>query len=117
MVPASLVLAGVALLLGRLYSPSVEHAFLGLAVAAGFILLLWLLRRVFYVTSQPGGATFGSATYCAVVLGCIYLLQATGRLSPWTAFLGMACASLAAGALLLLLLRLRPRAWTAGATS
>ena len=82
MVPASLVLAGVALLLGRLYSPSVEHAFLGLAVAAGFILLLWLLRKVFHVTSQPGWAVLGSATYCAGVLACTCLLQASGRLSP-----------------------------------
>ena len=116
MVPASLVLAGVALLLGRLYSPSVERAFLGLALAAGFILLLWLLRKVFYVTSQPGWAVLGSATYCAGVLACTCLLQASGRLSPWTAFLGIACASLAAAALLLSLPRSRGTADEGGLT-
>ena len=116
MVPASLVLGGVALLLGRLYSSGVESAFLGLAVAAGFILLLWFLRRVFYVVSQPGWATLGSAIYCAVLLTYVCFLQATGGLSPRTAFLGMACAGLAGGAVSLWRLRTRGTADELGLT-
>jgi len=63
MLPGAALLAAAALVLGRLYSPSVARAFLGLALAGPFILLLWLVRRAFYVQLRPGWAAAGGALY------------------------------------------------------
>src|ERR1035437_10172823 len=59
MLPCAVLLPVAALLLGWLYSPAVGRAFVALAVAAPFILLLWLLRRAFYVRLNPGWAAAG----------------------------------------------------------
>ena len=99
------LLAAVAFLLGRLYSPVVERAFLALAIAAPFILLLWLLRRAFYVQLNPGWAAAGGGVYLLVLLASALTLRAAGRLTPATGFLAMAAASLITCLLLLILLR------------
>jgi O-antigen/teichoic acid export membrane protein len=95
----------VAFLLGRLYSSAVERAFLALAIAAPFILLLWLLRRAFYVRLNPGWAAVGGGVYLLVLLASALTLRAAGRLTPATGFLAMAAASLITCLLLLILLR------------
>ena len=110
MVPGGLILVAVAFLLGRVYSASVERAFLGLAVAAPFILLLWLVRRAFYVRLQPGWAAAGGFLYLAFLLGFMGALWAARRLSPVTALFGMGAAALVVS--FSLLLRLGPT-WTA----
>jgi O-antigen/teichoic acid export membrane protein len=107
MVPGGLILVGAAFLLGRVYSPSIERALLGLALAAPFILLQWLVRRAFYVRLQPGWAAAGGGLYILFLPVCIYALRAMERLSPVTAFLGMALGSLVVS--LVLLIPLNPR--------
>jgi O-antigen/teichoic acid export membrane protein len=105
MLPGAALLAAVAFLLGWLYSPAVERAFLALAIAAPFILLLWLLRRAFYVRLNPGWAATGGVVYLLTLLASTLTLRTAGRLTPATGFLAMAAASLIACLLLLLLLR------------
>jgi len=94
MLPGAALLAAAAFLLGWLYSPAVERAFLALALAGPFVLLLWLLRRAFYVRLNPGWSAVGGGVYLAILLAGILALRSAGRLSPATGFLGMAAASL-----------------------
>jgi O-antigen/teichoic acid export membrane protein len=105
MLPGAALLAAVAFLLGWLYSPAVERAFLALAIAGPFILLLWLLRRAFYVRLNPGWAAAGGGVYLLILLGGTLTLRIAGRLTPATGFLTMATASLIACLVLLILLR------------
>jgi len=94
MLPGAALLGATAFLLGWLYSPAVERAFLALAIAGPFILLLWLLRRAFYVRLNPGWSAVGGGVYLAILLAGILALRNAGRLSPATGFLAMAAASL-----------------------
>jgi O-antigen/teichoic acid export membrane protein len=105
MLPCVALLAAAALLLGRLYSPAVERAFLALAIAGPLILLLWLLRRAFYARLNPGGAAAGGGIYLLILLAGALALRAAGRLTPATGFLTMAAGSVIACLLLLVLLR------------
>ncbi len=105
MLPSTALLAAAAFLLGWLYSPEVEPAFLALAIAGPFILLIWLLRRAFYVRLNPGWAAAGSGVYLLILLASILTLRAVGRLTPATGFLAMAAGSLITSLLLLVLLR------------
>jgi O-antigen/teichoic acid export membrane protein len=107
MLPSGLILVVAAFLLGRVYSTSVERAFLGLALAAPFILLLWLVRRAFYVRLQPAWAAAGGFFYLVFLLGFMSALWAGQRLSPVTAFLGMGVGALAVS--VFLLFRFQPR--------
>ncbi len=90
MLPGAALLAAAAFLLGWVYSPAVERAFLALAIAAPFILLLWLLRRAFYVRLNPGWAAAGGVVYLLILLASALALRAAGRLTPATGFLAMA---------------------------
>jgi O-antigen/teichoic acid export membrane protein len=114
MLPGGALLAAAALVLGRLCSPAVERAFLALAIAAPFTLLLWLLRRAFYVRLNPGWAAAGGAVYLPVLLASALGLHAAGRLTPATGFLAMAAASLVTS--VLLLIRLGPVSATDSST-
>lgn len=106
MLPGALALAAAAVVLGRLSSPSVERAFLGLALAAPLILLLWLVRRAFYVRLEPGSAALGGGIYLLILLAAVRALRSTRALSPATGFLAMGLGALAVSALLVV--RLRP---------
>lgn len=105
MLPGAALLTATAFLLGWAYSPAVERAFLALAIAGPFILLLSLLRRAFYVRLNPGWAAVGGAVYLLILLASILTLRTAGRLTPATGFLAMAAASLITCLLLLVLLR------------
>lgn len=109
MAPVSLILLSTGIILGRIYSATVEQAFLGLVAGSTFILFQWLVRRAFYVRLQPAWATVGGAVYLVAVLTSLYALRASDRLSTFTAFLAMAMASLLSS--VLLLVRLSP-GWT-----
>jgi O-antigen/teichoic acid export membrane protein len=106
MLPGAALLTATAFLLGWLYSPAVERAFLALAIAGPFILLLWLLRRAFYVRLNPSWAAVGGCIYLLILLATTLALHTAGRLTPATGFLAMAAASLVT--CLLLLVPLRP---------
>jgi O-antigen/teichoic acid export membrane protein len=97
----------VSLLLGRLYSGNVQHAFAALAIAAPFIMLTWLGRGGFYARLQPGGAALGGAFYFCTLIGVLFLLREKNQLSPATAFLAMGLAGLVSSAFLLLRLGFR----------
>jgi O-antigen/teichoic acid export membrane protein len=103
--PAVILLAAAAFVLGRTYSEAVVRAFLALAIACPFILLLWLLRRAFYVRLAPHWAAVGGGFYLLVLLGSALALRIFGRLTAATGILAMACASIVACVFLLLLLR------------
>jgi len=105
MLPGAALLAGGAFLLGWAYSPAVERAFLALAIAAPFILLLWLLRRAFYARLNPGWAAVGGLVFLLILLASALALRAAGRLTPATGFLTMGAGSLIGCLLLLVLLR------------
>jgi O-antigen/teichoic acid export membrane protein len=105
MLPASLVLAAVGLGLGRIYDTSVERAFFGLVAGAAFMLLLWLVRRMFYVHVRPGRAVVAAAVYLGVAVAAVWTLEMMHRLSTFSAFLAMAAASLAASVISLAQLR------------
>jgi O-antigen/teichoic acid export membrane protein len=91
----------VSLLLGRMYSSSVQHAFAALAIAAPFIMLTWLGRGGFYARLQPGEAAVGGVFYFAIMVGVLYLLRLKNQLSPGTAFLAMGLAGLVSSLYLL----------------
>lgn len=105
MLPGAALLTAVAFLLGWAYSPAVERAFLALAIAGPFILLLWLLRRAFYVRLNPRWSAVGGGVYILILLASTVVLRSAGLLSPATGFLAMAAASLITCLLLLVLLR------------
>jgi O-antigen/teichoic acid export membrane protein len=111
--PVVLILLGAAYLVGFVYSVRAEHALFGLAIAAPFILLLWLVRRAFYVRLRPGWATVGGGLYFVLLPALVLALKMGNRLSPVSAFLGMGV--LAAVITLLLLIRLNPSQVAAGA--
>ncbi len=107
MIPGSLILLVAASVTGHFYPEGTERAFLGLVVAAPLILLLWLVRQTFYVRLQPGWSAVGGVLYLVFFLAVVFVLRTHNRLSPMTAFLGMATGALAAS--IFLLIRLQPR--------
>jgi O-antigen/teichoic acid export membrane protein len=110
MIPESLVLVSTAFLLGRVYSANIERAMIGLAFAAPFILLLWLVREAFYARLRPGWAAAGGFLYLVFLLGFMSALQASHRLSLVTAFIAMGIVALVVSFFLLLILGPRLRA-------
>lgn len=110
MVPGSLILIGAAFLLGRAYSTTIERAFLGVAFAAPFLLLLWLVRQAFYVQLRPGWAAIGGFLYLVFLLGFMRALWSRQQLSLVTAFTGMGLGAFVVSLFLLLILG---PSWTA----
>jgi O-antigen/teichoic acid export membrane protein len=83
------------------HSPVSALAFAGMTVAAPFILIHALGRRSFYLKLTPGPAAFGSAFYCAFVVGGSFLVYKLGWLSAFTAYLVMGLAALVGGVIML----------------
>lgn len=104
-IPLALLTALLGLLLGRLWSPPVGQALLGLAAAIPLLLLAFLGRAANYARMRPGGSILGSALYCAIVLLCLRVLQIYGWLTPGTAFLALGAGGGVAGAVTLALVR------------
>lgn len=101
----SALLALVALLAAQLNAPLLANALYGVAIAAPFILLPWLLRRAFYVEAQPSWAAVGSGLYLALtVLGLLWLRDAD-QLSAFSAYAVMGLAALVISFLLLAALK------------
>jgi O-antigen/teichoic acid export membrane protein len=107
MVPVSLLMAAGAFVIIRWsLSAAVGHAFLTLALAIPFILLLWMVRRAFYVELRPGWAMWGAVLYFVVLAALILLFRSTNELSTVTAIAMMSVAAFIVSCFLLL--RLRP---------
>jgi O-antigen/teichoic acid export membrane protein len=105
-VPLGGALGLAALVLWGAGSPPAAWAMLGLAAASPALLLLWLVRRAFYVSLRPGWAAIGDGIYLVAVVAGLAALAEWSSLTPARAFLTMGGAALVATALMLL--RLRP---------
>lgn len=105
----SFILAGAAAALSWIGSAAAAQAFLGLATATPFILLIWLLRAACYARFRPQWATVSSALYLLMSVAGLYGVYRSHLLSPATAFAVMAVSGLIAGFWLLMLLE--PRWW------
>jgi len=101
----SLILGVITLVFWRLGSVAMAQALSGLAIAAPFILLLWLLRRAFYVHLQPQWAATGGGLYIGLMLAGMYGLYREHWLSSFTALMVMGVASIGVGFWLTSLLR------------
>lgn len=91
---AAIILAVIALFIGHFYSEEIQIALLALSIATPFILLLWLLRRAFYVYLQPAWSALGGAIYFILLILSVFFLQSCHRLSPASYFLCMGLCSL-----------------------
>ena len=87
-------------------SRDLSLALLGLAIAAPFILLQWLMRRACYIAFKPYLAALAGAQYMVLLLGGIYVLHQLHWLLPFTAFVLMGLGSLFTGIWLALRLRI-----------
>jgi O-antigen/teichoic acid export membrane protein len=100
---AVLALAGLACAV--LGSAALAEALAALALACPFVLLIWLLRRCFYVFLQPQYALVGDAVYLLVMLAGFALLAGSRAVSPAAALLVMGAAGAVASLPLLAILR------------
>jgi O-antigen/teichoic acid export membrane protein len=66
-------------------------AVLGVGLALPFLLLLWLIRRMYYVMQRPAVAVTGSGLYLLLLVAGLSALRHFGRLGAFNAFLMMAC--------------------------
>jgi O-antigen/teichoic acid export membrane protein len=108
----SLILTGVAglfYLFGSRTGAQLAAALCGLAAAAPGILLLWVVRRAFYVHVQPQWAAIGGVLYLLLTMVGIFVVQRLAWLSAFSALVVMGISSALVG--VWLIHRLRP-AWT-----
>ena len=87
-----------------LHAQTLAATFAALAAASPFVLLVWLLRRAFYVQMRPQWAAVGDGLFLVLTLGTLFALGTIGALGPGSAILGMGGAGLAASVILLRLL-------------
>lgn len=83
------------------HSPVSAMAFAGMTLATPFILIHALGRRSFYLKLSPGPSAFGSAFYCAFVVGGSFVVYKLGWLSAFSAYLVMGLAALVGGVIML----------------
>lgn len=93
-ISASLVLMAFSIFLSSFYPKEMQPTLLALSIALPFILLLWLLRRAFYVYLKPDWSAIGGMIYFILLLVFVTVLKLTHRLSPATFFLTMGGSSL-----------------------
>ncbi|MFZ0277954.1 MAG: polysaccharide biosynthesis C-terminal domain-containing protein [Candidatus Sulfotelmatobacter sp.] len=98
------IAAGVAFKLGQ---TSLPGALVGVAFAAPSILMLWIIRRIFYVKLSPAPSAAASLLYCILTMAGLALLYRHDYLSPLSSFLLMGVGSLLTSAVLLTYLGLR----------
>lgn len=100
-IPISGVMLLLAFTVGRLYSLEVAGALRGLAISSPFILLIWLVRRGFYVILEPWWAAGGGALYLVLLISTMYLLHLVHGVSVVSVLLLMGISSLLSSVLLL----------------
>jgi O-antigen/teichoic acid export membrane protein len=94
LLPAGLLIALAAPLLGKFYAHEFRVAFLSLAVLSPLLLLIWLCRAAFYAQLNPHAGAMAGGCYFALLVVSIWLLEHFGALSPSSGLGGMAGASL-----------------------
>jgi O-antigen/teichoic acid export membrane protein len=95
------------LVIGQFASSPVAQALTGLAFAAPFILLMWLVRRAFYVNGQPQWSASGGLGYLVLMLVGIFELHQQQWLSVALALATMGIAGLVVSLWLAAVLRRR----------
>jgi O-antigen/teichoic acid export membrane protein len=96
------VSAAVAYRMGQ--SEGLPGALLGLAFSAPTVLLLWLVKRTFYLKLSPGPSVGAALLYCALTMTGLAVVYHRHLLSPLTAFLLMGIGGLGSSAVLLVYL-------------
>lgn len=86
----------VALLTYTLVSPMIGSIVLATVIAGPLVLLTWLARRACYIHMRPLDAALGGLAYLLAMLVALYVFHATGELTPVSAMLVMAGASVVA---------------------
>jgi O-antigen/teichoic acid export membrane protein len=76
-------------------------ALVAVAFAAPTVLLLWLVKRTFYLKLSPAPSAGAAILYCILILGGLDFLYQHHRISPLSAFLLMGLGSLCTSILLL----------------
>ncbi|HVB34508.1 MAG TPA: polysaccharide biosynthesis C-terminal domain-containing protein [Patescibacteria group bacterium] len=104
-----LALACVAALTAFWSSSLVAHSLYALAFTGPALLLLWMVRRAFYVDLRPGWAAAGGGLYLVLLLCLVYGLRSRGWLSAWSALVAMGVAALIVGLALALRLKRHSR--------
>lgn len=105
------VLTGLVIiaLLGGINALVPQSPILDLLILWGIFLpinqLLFFMRRAYYILQRPGVSAFGSMLYSIVLVGCTYLISKSGYLTPKTAVLFFAIASLVGSVLIVNLLK------------
>ncbi|OGW86568.1 MAG: hypothetical protein A3C35_08420 [Omnitrophica bacterium RIFCSPHIGHO2_02_FULL_46_11] len=89
----SLIMAITAIIFAHFGSRLLANAFFGLTVASPFILLLWILRRVYYVEFKPHLAALGGILYVVLMSFGMYVLYHMELLSSFSGFCVMGLAS------------------------
>jgi O-antigen/teichoic acid export membrane protein len=80
---------------------SLPGALVAAAFAAPMVLLLWLVKRTFYLRLSPAPSAVGAILYCLLILGGLAFLYQHNRISTFSAFLLMGLGSLCTSILLL----------------
>jgi O-antigen/teichoic acid export membrane protein len=94
--------AAVAYRLG--HADGLPSALLGLAFSTPTVLLLWLVKRTFYLKLSPAPSVFAALLYCALTMGGLAVVYQRHLLSPLTAFLLMGMGGLGSSLVLLVYL-------------
>lgn len=95
-------------------SALIAESMLGLAFATPFVLVLWLVRRAFYVRSQPGMAVILSSLYLVSMGLGIFAIFKGDAVSPLSAMLVVGGAALVSSTLLLPQFPLRGTQFSSG---
>jgi O-antigen/teichoic acid export membrane protein len=101
----ALILASAALGLWIAGLDDLAHALLGLSLASPLILLMWLVRRAFYVRDQPQWAATGGMLYLILMLTGMYAMYLLEWLSEVTVSVMMGVAAAGVSVWLVTLLR------------
>jgi O-antigen/teichoic acid export membrane protein len=101
----SLILMVVGVLIGFLYTKEMSLTLLSLSINMPFILLLWLLRRAFYVNLKPIWSVIGGVGYFILLLAIVFFLHLAGWLSATLYFISMGVCSLLISLFFIFLLR------------
>jgi O-antigen/teichoic acid export membrane protein len=86
---------------------SLPSALFGVAFAAPLILLLWLVKRTFYLKLSPAPSAGAAVLYCVLVMSGLTTIYKHGLLSVFSALVLMGVGSLVASIWLLVYMRLR----------
>jgi O-antigen/teichoic acid export membrane protein len=82
------------------------RALAGLCVSTPCVFLFWVARYAFYLEQCPGRAAAGSTLYSVLLLAGTLLVYRRGVLSPFTAFIVIACGAMTTA--VFMLVRLKP---------